>query len=70
MPCILNAANEIVVDAFLNGLTGFLQMSDIIEQTMAKTSFIIKPSYEDYVQTDAEARRIATQALCVESINK
>ena len=63
MPCILNAANEIAVDAFLKGKTGFLQMSDVIEQTMAKTSFITQPSYEDYVQTDAEARRIATEII-------
>jgi len=63
MPCILNAANEIAVDAFLKGKTGFLQMSDIIEQTMAKTSFVSKPAYEDYVQTDAEARRIATESI-------
>ena len=63
MPCILNAANEIAVDAFLKGETGFLQMSDIIEQTMTKTPFIAKPTYEDYVQTDAEARRIAQQSI-------
>ena len=59
MPCILNAANEIAVDAFLHDKAGFLQMSDIIEQTMAKASFIAKPSYEDYALTDAEARQIA-----------
>ena len=59
MPCILNAANEVAVDAFLHDKTKFLQMSDIIEQTMAKASFIAKPSYEDYAETDAEARRIA-----------
>ena len=63
MPCILNAANEIAVEAFLKGQTGFLQMSDVIEQTMAKTSFIAQPTYADYVQTDAEARRIATQLI-------
>ena len=59
MPCILNAANEIAVDAFLHDRVGFLEMSDIIEQTMAKASFIAKPSYEDYAMTDKEARRIA-----------
>ena len=63
MPCILNAANEIAVDAFLHDKTGFLQMSDIIERTMAKATFIAKPSYEDYVLTDAEARSIAEQIL-------
>ncbi len=60
MPCILNAANEIVVAAFLEDRIGFLQMSDVIESTMAKTAFIKSPTYEDYVATDAEARRIAT----------
>ena len=62
MPCILNAANEIAVDAFLHDEIGFLQMSDIIERTMAKASFIAKPSYEDYVETDTEARRLAVEA--------
>lgn len=59
MPCILNAANEVVVAAFLQDRIGFLQMSDVIEQTMEKTSFIATPTYDDYVATDAEARRIA-----------
>lgn len=59
MPCILNAANEVVVAAFLKEQIGFLQMSDVIEQTMAKTPFIASPTYEDYVATDAEARRLA-----------
>ena len=59
MPCILNAANEVVVAAFLQDRIGFLQMSDVIEQTMAKASFVANPSYEDYVATDAEARRVA-----------
>ena len=59
MPCILNAANEVVVAAFLQDRIGFLQMSDVIEQTMAKATWVTKPTYEDYVATDAEARRIA-----------
>lgn len=59
MPCILNAANEIVVSSFLKDKVGFLEMSDIIEQTMSKTSFIPSPSYDDYVETDTEARHIA-----------
>lgn len=59
LPCILNAANEVVVAAFLEDRIGFLQMSEVIEQTMAKASFIRNPSYEDYVATDAEARQIA-----------
>lgn len=61
MPCILNAANEVVVAAFLQDRVGFLQMSDVIEQTMRKASFIVNPSYEDYVATDAEARRLAAE---------
>lgn len=61
MPCILNAANEVVVAAFLEERIGFLQMSDVIEKTMQKVAFIRKPSYEDYVATDAEAREIAAR---------
>lgn len=59
MPCIVNAANEVVVAAFLRDEIGFLQMSDMIEQTMCKVSYINQPDYDDYVATDAEARRIA-----------
>lgn len=61
MPCILNAANEVVVAAFLQDRIGFLQMSDVIEQTMRKASFIVNPSYEDYVAIDTEARRLAAE---------
>lgn len=61
IPCILNAANEVVVAAFLQDRIGFLQMSDVIEQTMRKASFIVNPSYEDYVVTDTEARRLAAE---------
>lgn len=61
MPCIVNAANEIVNRAFLEDRIGFLQMSDVIANTMWKTSFVKKPTYEDYLQTDAEARRIAEE---------
>lgn len=63
MPCILNAANEVVNLAFRENKCGFLQMSEIIEQTMNRTSFIAQPTYEDYVQTDAEARKIALEIL-------
>lgn len=62
-PCILNAANEIAVDAFLKDKVGFLEMSDIIEQSMAKVSFIKKPNYDDYVATDAETRRLALEMI-------
>ena len=63
MPCILNAANEVVVAAFLNQQTGFLQMSDIIEATMDECSFVLHPTYDDYVHTDKEAHRIAAEYL-------
>ena len=63
MPCILNAANEIVNRAFLEDHCSFLQMSDIIEQTMAKCTFSALPDYDTYVATDAEARRIAASLL-------
>lgn len=59
LPCIVNAANEVVVAAFLRDEIGFLKMSDVIEQTMCKVSYINQPDYDDYVATDAEARRIA-----------
>lgn len=63
MPCILNAANEIAVANFLQDKVGFLEMSDIIEKTMQKASFVLNPSYEDYVETDAESRRIAKEFI-------
>lgn len=63
MPCILNAANEIVVSAFLQDKIGFLQMSDIIEKTMEIATFVPNPTYEDYVNTDAEARRLALRQV-------
>lgn len=63
MPCILNAANEIVNRAFLDDRCSFLQMADIIEQTMAKTTFDANPDYDVYVATDHEARRVASELL-------
>ncbi len=63
IPCIVNAANEIVNLAFRQDKIGFLRIGDIIAETMQKASFIEKPTYEDYVATDAEARRIATEML-------
>ena len=63
MPCILNAANEVCVAAFLKERVGFLQMSDVIERTMQKVDFIKTPTYEDYVATDAIARRIAGEYI-------
>ena len=63
MPCILNAANEVCVASFLKERVGFLQMSDVIERTMQKVDFIKAPTYEDYVATDAIARRIAEEYI-------
>ena len=63
MPCVLNAANEVVNLAFREGRCGFLQMSDVIANTMEKTDFIAEPTYEDYVQTDKIARKIARKLL-------
>jgi len=63
MPCILNAANEIVVAAFLKDKIGFLQMSDIIETVMAKAEFVAKPTYEDYVKTDDQVRRLTNELI-------
>jgi 1-deoxy-D-xylulose-5-phosphate reductoisomerase len=63
MPCVLNAANEVVNLAFREGKCGFLQMSDVIAQTMTKANFIDQPTYEDYVDTDVEARKIAKELL-------
>lgn len=63
MPCIVNAANEIVNAAFRKDQCGFLQMGDIIAETMQRTSFIKKPTLEDLLATDAESRRIASSLL-------
>jgi len=63
MPCILNAANEIVVAEFLKDKIGFLQMSDIIEKVLAKSDFIAKPDYEAYVKTDAQVRRLTKEMI-------
>ena len=63
MPCIVNAANEVVVAAFLQDKISFLGMSEVIEKTMSRVSYLQKPTYEDYVATDAEARRIAEELI-------
>jgi len=59
IPCIMNAANEVVVESFLNDKIKFLEMPDIIEKCMQTVSFVQKPTYDDYVLTDIEARRFA-----------
>lgn len=63
MSCIVNAANEVVNAGFRKGECGFLQMADIIEETMAKATFDSNPDLDIYLQTDAEARRIATELM-------
>ncbi|MDR1762583.1 MAG: 1-deoxy-D-xylulose-5-phosphate reductoisomerase [Dysgonamonadaceae bacterium] len=63
MPCILNAANEAAVAAFLDDRIGFLQMSEVIEQTMQKVPFTASPSLDDYVAADAEARIRANELI-------
>ncbi len=63
MPCIINAANEVAVAAFLKDQISFLGMSDVIEKTMNTASFIATPTYEDYVATDTEVRRITAELI-------
>ena len=63
MSCILNAANEVVVEAFLNDKVGFLSMSDVIENCMEKITFVKNPTLEDYVKTDLETRILARELL-------
>lgn len=63
MPCIVNAANEIVNLAFREGRCSFLGMGEVIEKTMQRATFDAKPDYEVYLQTDAEARRLAMELL-------
>lgn len=63
VPCIVNAANEVAVDAFLHDEIGFLEISEIIEEGMQKVPFVAQPTYEDYVRTDEETRRIATARI-------
>ena len=63
MPCIVNAANEIVNRGFLEGKCAFLDMPRIIERTMQNVAFDTAPSYDTYIATDTEARRIATELM-------
>jgi len=61
--CVLNAANEVVVDAFLKDQVGFLEMSDIIEQTLDKVEFITTPTLDDYLETDRVARLVTKEII-------
>ena len=63
MPCIVNAANEVVNEGFRKGRCSFLGMGEIIEKTMAKATFSATPDYDTYIATDAEARRIAAEQM-------
>lgn len=63
VPCVVNAANEVVNEAFRHDRCGFLQMADIIEVTMQRATFVAQPTYDDYIASDAEARRIAASML-------
>ena len=62
-PCVLNAANEVVVQAFLNNKVGFLEMSDMIEKTLACVSFVKSPTLDDYIKSDAESRAYTVEFL-------
>ena len=63
VPCVVNAANEVVNEAFRHDRCGFLQMADIIEAAMQRATFVAQPTYDDYIASDAEARRIAASML-------
>ena len=63
MPCILNAANEIAVYAFLKNRIGFLDMTDVVEKTMQNVAHIVEPTLEDYFETDGEARTFAASLI-------
>lgn len=65
MPCVLNAANEVVNEGFRLGQCSFLAMADIIEKTMARVSFDATPDYDNYIQTDAAARSVAAELMQV-----
>lgn len=62
-PCVLNAANEVAVEAFLNRQVGFLEMSDLIEETLSRSEFLAKPQLEDYIATDRKARELTQHLL-------
>jgi 1-deoxy-D-xylulose-5-phosphate reductoisomerase len=62
-PCVMNAANEMVVNAFLQNKVGFLEMSDMIDKTLEQVPFVEHPTLEDYQHSDAEARTYATEFI-------
>ena len=63
MPCVINAANEVVVAEFLKDRIGFLQMSDVIESCMNKVSYLKRPTLQDFIETDKETRILAEELV-------
>jgi 1-deoxy-D-xylulose-5-phosphate reductoisomerase len=70
MPCMMNAANEIAVEAFLTDRIGFLGMSDVIEETLSKTKYIEHPELDDLIQSDEEARKVAIHLIKKTNYNR
>jgi 1-deoxy-D-xylulose-5-phosphate reductoisomerase len=69
MPCVLNAANEIAVQEFLKDNIGFLQMSEVVERCLEKISYVSKPTFEDYVETDRETRQLAGELVAMKQFS-
>jgi 1-deoxy-D-xylulose-5-phosphate reductoisomerase len=63
MPCVINAANEVVVAEFLKEQIGFLEMSDVIERCMDKISYLKEPTLQDFIETDKETRILAEELV-------
>ena len=63
MACVLNAANEVVVEAFLKDKIGFLEMSDVIENCMEKSTFVAVPTYDDFVSTNEQGQMLANELI-------
>jgi 1-deoxy-D-xylulose-5-phosphate reductoisomerase len=61
--CVLNAANEVVVDAFLKDQIGFLEMSNVVENCLEKVTFVANPEYDDFVNSDVETRKLAKELI-------
>jgi 1-deoxy-D-xylulose-5-phosphate reductoisomerase len=69
MPCVLNAANEIAVQEFLKDNIGFLQMSEVVERCLEKVTYVSKPTFEDYVETDRETRQLAGELVAMKQFS-
>jgi 1-deoxy-D-xylulose-5-phosphate reductoisomerase len=70
VPCVMNAANEIAVEAFLKDQIGFLEMSDLIENTISQVEFVAHPGFEEFVNSDSEARKIALNIILKNNLYK